>query len=230
MKKSKHGMTSKQASYVKKIGHKREVNFNAQFGIEGYKINFSGSSADNIISKESYVDPILRDKFNISDPSLLDVSLKSGNTIQFHLGNIPELTDRTLMEIVSTDNLPTKVSHGIPFEEQRTNLKDKKFWNKYLKKGKILCYVEDEDHYTFFCMNSIIEFVIDKCTWRKLPTGRLKGNFIYRGKSLQILTYEYRSDKKQFVLGAHGSKKGKAFVNLLKENIKFHSEKKYKIS
>jgi len=49
-----------------------------------------------------------------------------------------------------------------------------------------------------------------------LETGRLKGDI--QGK--QYLTYEYRSNKDLFVLGAHGGKKGKKFIDLLQKNLR----------
>jgi hypothetical protein len=216
---SKHGMSSLQASLVKRRGHQKEEEFNSRFGVEDYEINFSGSSADNIIAKNSSLFQALCAKFHIHECDLLDVSLKSGNTIQIHLGSIPELTNKTLLGVHTQRNQPTMVTHGVTFSKQESVLKTKDFWNKYLKKGRILCY-HGEREYSFFDMKEVIEFITSNCHWRILETGRLKGDFMHDGRRKQFLTYEYRSKKKQFVLGAHGGKKGKEFISLLKENIK----------
>ena len=227
-KKSVHGMTAEKASLVKRRGHQKEAKFNDQFGSEKYKTNYTNVGADNYISKSNPFYSVLAEYFNIKSEEDLSVSLKSSNTIQISLGNMPELTDRNKLIVSSvkmskTGREATKVDHGISFSNQIEVLKSRVFWNKYLKKGEFLCY-DSGDTYYFFLMDEVIHFIIENCNWRILDTGRLKGDFLYKNKSKQFLTYEYRSEKKSFVLGAHGGKKGKEFIELLKDNVKYYSK------
>lgn len=207
-----HAMSSSQASSVKRKGHQREVVFNQKYGDPSASINHSGASADCLINDQGLMNR-LNVTIGVSDNS---VSLKGGNTIQIHLGNLPELTNKEDLIIENTNEGYTKVHHGIGFDEQISVLKDKGFWDKYLRKGETLIYDFDNGHYICFNMDDVIDFIIKECEWRLLDTGRLKGDFFGR----QYLTYEYRSKKNMFVLGAHGGKKGKEFIELLANNIR----------
>ena len=209
-------MTSKKASFVKKRGHLRESHFNSMYGDPSAIINWSGANADCLIRDESLIS-ILKTKI---EPLSNEVSLKGGNTIQIHLGKIPELTDIENYIVTKTNNGQTKVDHGIDFSEQVKALKTKDFWDKYFRKGDILSYSYDDGQYIFFSMSEVIDFIISNCEWRLLETGRLKGDFFGR----QYLTYEYRKKKNLFVIGAHGGNKGRQFINLLKDNIRFHEQ------
>ncbi len=213
---SVHAMSSEQASAVKRRGHQREGEFNQRFGFPEAEINWSGSSADCLLNESrlpmGFAQWAARNNVSLGS----SVSLKSGNTIQVHLGNLPELTNKEEYYTAKNALGQTVVDHAIPFEEQQDTLKSRAFWEKYLKKGDVMCYVDDiNGEYLFFKMDDVISFIIDKCEWRLLPTGRLKGDFF--GK--QVLTYEYRSRKKSFLLGAGGASNGKKFINILKENL-----------
>jgi len=212
---SVHGMTSKQASAVKKKGHKREVIFKQMYGDPNPEINYSGASADCEIHDNSLIENL---KSTIGFPSN-QVSLKGGKTIQIHLGKIPELTDLENYIVTKTNGKtgPTKVIHGYTFEQQVETLRNKDFWNKYFRKGDILAYSYDNGEHIFFNMDDVIDFITSKCEWRLLNTGRLKGDFFGH----QYLTYEYRKKKSQFVIGAHGGQKGKEFIALLKNNLRY---------
>ena len=217
---SKHAMSSQQASQKKKQGHKREREFNKIYGDPDALINHSGASADCEISEGHEILETLQETIGTNSR---EVSLKGGNTIQIHLGNLPELTDKnsyTTFKAIIKNRKATCVKHGIPFSQQEESLRQKDFWDKYLKKGDILAYSYDDTGdgpHIFFNMDDVNDFIIKECEWRLLPTGRLKGNI--QGK--QYLTYEHRSDKPgQFVLGAHGGKKGKEFIDLLQKNLR----------
>jgi len=211
-----HAMSSKQASLVKRRGHQREAIFNQKYGNPYDEINWSGASADCEIHDESLINIL---KTIIGFPGN-GVSLKGGNTIQIHLGHLPELTDRQALIVEKNNKGQTKVEHGVSFPEQVSVLKTKSFWNKYFRKGDILTYSYDNGQHIFFNMNDVINFIITECEWRLLDTGRLKGDFFGQ----QYLTYEYRNKKRCFVLGAHGGKKGKQFIELLKNNIRSHTQ------
>jgi hypothetical protein len=210
---SKNAMSSEQASAVKRQGHKREEKFNKRFGNENDKINYSGSSPDCLIREGHDILNTL--KKSIGTDSRY-VSIKGGNTIQIHLGNLPELTDKSAYTTRRNWKGQTCVEHGIPFQQQERQLRQKSFWDTYLKKGDVLAYSYDNGKYIWFNMEDVINFVIKECKWRFLETGRLKGDI--QGK--QYLTYEYRAKKDSFVLGAHGGKKGKEFIELLQSNIR----------
>lgn len=209
---SVHAMSSKQASLVKRRGHQREVIFNQKYGNPSSSINWSGASADCLIYDQNLIS-ILKTTIGYTGNG---VSLKGGNTIQIHLGNLPELTEKNNLIVEKNSKGHTKVEHGIKFSEQVSVLKTKSFWNKYFRKGDILAYSYDNGQYIFFNMDDVIDFIVSKCQWRLLDTGRLKGDFFDH----QYLTYEYRRKKNSFVMGAHGGKKGKEFIELLRNNIR----------
>lgn len=220
---SKHAMSSAQASRVKLSGHKKEKIFDQKFNKGNGSINFSGASEDCTIDKNDPILPLLESKLGLKANT---VSLKSSNTIQIHLGNIPELTNKQEYCVVSQN--PTCVDHKVSFQDQKAALAKTSFWNKYLKKGEYLVYQQKDGSYVFFNMNSVINYIIKNCKWRLLPTGRLKGDFYNKNKKklVQYLTYEYRAKKKAFVLGAHGGKKGYEFIELLKLNLNHHIERR----
>ena len=226
---SPHAMSSSKASLVKRRGHKKEEEFNKKFGDPSATINSSGASADCYIEKLNPRGALLLESLKRAvDSDSNSVSLKSSNTIQIHLGNLPELTDKNLYT-TSTDTMGrTIVNHGLSFADQKKQLTSKAFWDKYLKKGDNLIYHESDGSYLCFKMDDVIDFIVSKCTWRLLQTGRLKGDFYNSeaNKTKQYLTYEYRSKKRSFVLGAHGGKKGYEFIQLLKLNLKHHKEAK----
>ncbi len=49
-------------------------------------------------------------------------------------------------------------------------------------------------------MSSVTDFISKNVVWSILDTGRLKGKLTLNYKEYTILTFEYRADKKQFVL------------------------------
>jgi len=213
---SRHGMSTEQASKVKLKGHQREKEFNNKYGSSDDELNYSGASADCEIRQGH---KILETLQKVIGTNSREVSLKGGNTMQIHLGNLPELTDKnnyTVSKKIVKNKKATCVDHGIPFSQQVKNLQQKAFWNKYLKKGDILAYSYDNGSHIFFNMDDVNDFIIKECEWRHLETGRLKGDI--QGK--QYLTYEYRAKKDSFVLGAHGGKKGKEFIDLLVKNLR----------
>lgn len=179
----------------KTLGHTEEKLFNQQFGNEDDKINFSGNTYDCLITNPEYLH--LFDK----EPT---ISLKCGQTIQFHLGNIPELSDKEYYK--SSIKVNTKEEscgqHSISFEEQLLHLKSVEFWNKYLKKGNYYCHLINGE-YIFIDMDDVIKFIIENVSWRLLDTGRIKGD-LFNKKG--VITFEYRKDKNQFMIGACGGR------------------------
>jgi len=207
----------KIASLVKNRGHENESLFNSLFGDPDAKLSYTKNTPDCMIHS-----PFHKEELTALGPTGYSVSLKSGNTWQFNLGEIPELTmidewKRTLQRKApaSGKKAITKGLHGIEWNQQKAVLRSKGFWNKYLKKGDLLCYYDKKVLWTFFNMDQVISFITEFGVWRLIESsGRIKGDFFNQTGQLihGIITYEYRSEshKETFVLGAHGGTKENA--------------------
>jgi hypothetical protein len=135
------------------------------------------------------------------------VSVKSGNNLQFTLGNIPEITD---------------------VDDKLAAMKTPALWQKYLAKSEsgkpcdLLTYFDRNNNtWTYFAMADVINFIATKSTWRMLSSGRIKGDFQDSSKKgySQYLTYEYRQTHRSYFLGANGNK-GKPLIRLLTTNLR----------
>ena len=178
----------------KKTGHKREDVFGERFcdpTATTYK-----AEADKTITNKELLATL---NAGIGPLKTGATSLKSGNNLQFTLGNIPEITD---------------------VEDKLAAMSQRSLWEKYLAKShsanpsSVLCY-KHATGWTFFNMDDVLDFIVANATWRLLPTGRVKGDF----NGTQYLTYEYRSTHGSYFLGANGNK-GKPFIALLKANLR----------
>lgn len=188
----------------KEKGHKREKDFLKKYNPQEVDSPTEyGATSDTSICPSHNICEKLK---KIIAPSNLNVTNKSGNNIQLTLGNIPEL-------------------ENIDFDKLN---KDKEYvrniFNKYLKKttsqkpAGILVYKDTiNKKFIFFNTDNIVEYIVNKCKWRKLDSGRLKGDFDDDSKKgySQYITYEYRSTHKSYFLGMNGGK-GIKFINLLK--------------
>jgi hypothetical protein len=197
----------------KKTGHEREKEFLKQYNINELNSPTEyGAKSDTSIDLSHPICEILKEKLNVSG---FNVSNKSGNNIQFTLGQIPEFKDIKIEEIHTT-----LVSDAL---------------NKYLKKinsdkpANILVYKYiEKNQWIFFNIDDIVNFISTKCIWRKLNTGRIKGDFnnnTKKGKS-QYISYEYRKNHKSYFLGINGGK-GKKFIDLLMDEtngIKYYCD------
>jgi len=189
----------------KQLGHIIEKEFTKQYNIkELNNPTEHGAKADTSIDKKHSICKILKQKLNISG---FNVSNKSGNNIQFTLGQIPELKD------IEVESLNYDLVCDI--------------FNKYLKKNHsdkpvdILVYKDvRENKWIFFNINDIINFIATKCIWRKLKSGRIKGDFNDNSKKgfSQYITYEYRKTHNSYFLGLNCGK-GKKFIDLLTNEI-----------
>tara|TARA_Y100000389_G_scaffold174123_1_gene183831 strand:- start:6318 stop:7007 length:690 start_codon:yes stop_codon:yes gene_type:complete len=199
---------------IKKLrGHKIEDYFNKQFNTSNIgKIEYGATSDCEInlkFCKDKNKVKKMRKKL-VMERGQNDCSIKSGNTIQFTLGNIPELKVEDNLDVIKS--------------------KSKEIFNKYLKKSEsnspsdlLVYYHNDSNKWVFFKMDDVISYISEKCMWRKLKSGRLKGNFNDSSKkgNRQYLTYECRTrgkGKKSYFLGANGGKNGKKFIELLMDN------------
>ena len=199
----------------KRKGHKREDDFKNQYNPTSlnepteYK-----ATSDTWIPSGLEITNLLCERFGMAADKNLYISNKSGENIQFTLGQIPELSGEDNLEwIQNADN-------------------SRALFNKYLKKvesarpADILVYKDNvAQKWLFFKMDDIIDFIVAKATWRKLETGRIKGNFDNDSKkgSAQYMTYEFRSTHKSYFLGLNGGK-GIEFIHLLKKNIAFYED------
>jgi hypothetical protein len=214
MEMSKHGMTSNHASQVKRGGHLREQIFSNQFSDStmqdiGMSVNYTGSTADCYISRFDY--QYILEELNVNRGT---TSVKGGSTYQFHLGRIPELLDPESVKLstihTSTGKPQTCVESNITQTQQLQALHTYLFWVKYLGKGEILA-IDAHNYWHFFRMSDVLNLLINPnlISWRFLPTGRIKGDLHFKsGQSRTGITFEYRVEKSQSVLGAHGGKSG----------------------
>lgn len=197
----------------KRGGHRIEKEFEKQFNSEkkDTKTEF-GPTSDTEIVKDSEIHNIVNKKLGVNGTN---VSNKSGNNIQINLGKeIPELACENNLENINNKEI------------------SKPIFLRHLKKTEstkpadMLVYKhEKEKKWIFFNMDHIIEYIVDNCKWRKLESGRLKGDFKCNDTEVkQYLTYEYRTNKGYF-LGFNGNR-GIEFIKLLmdpKIGIPYHS-------
>lgn len=209
-------MSSKLASQVKRGGHLREQIFSNQFSNESManisqNVNYSGSSADCIISDEDYL--YILTQLNVVNGN---TSVKGGSTYQFHLGKISELLDYNSIKVEriaadsNNEKLQTCFSSNISNEQQYSVLSSFDFWKKYLGKGEILA-LDVNNEWNFFAMRDVLNLMINPnwIHWRFLPTGRIKGDLIFKNNSKKAgITFEHRFEKNQSVIGAHGGTSG----------------------
>ena len=209
----------------KRVGHDIEVEFLKQFNNpefmrhqkakeEGKNTIEYGATSDTTIDDSHPVCDVLKNKLNIPG---MNVTNKSGNNIQFVLGNIPEFK-----QIQSaTEITPEFVT---------------KMLNNYLKKGNsskpadMLVYKNTiGKKWLFFNIMHVINYIAEKGIWRKIEeTGRYKCDFKNGTKkgTGQYLTHEHRGTHNSDFLGANGNT-GIKLINLLmdeKYGIKYHSE------
>ena len=196
----------------KKEGHNKERTFNARFNPKCSDITMKAES-DCQISEKHEILKILKENEVIENMDQRNTSNKSGKSIQFVLGKIPELLIYDNLEwIQNEDNF-------------------KQLLEKYLKKSEsdrpadLLVYDTDNSR-LFFNMDHVINYMVKNCKFRKLASGRIKGDFeddSKKGKR-QYFTYEYRGKgHKSHFIGFSGGK-GKPFIKLLKTKIKYYED------
>jgi hypothetical protein len=221
-------MSSRHASQVKRGGHLREQIFSNQFGRESMSrisqsVNYTGSTADCFLNNDDYT--YILSQLNVSSGN---TSVKGGSTYQFHLGRIPELLDYDSIVIerkpadTPSGELQTCFRSNITSDQQLIVLSSYDFWGKYLGKGELLA-IDVNNEWNFFSMREVLNLLINPkwIKWRFLPTGRIKGDLIFKDNSKRAgITFEHRFEKNQSVIGAHGGKSGvESFFPWLIEHI-----------
>lgn len=198
----------------KRVGHKREDDFKRQFHPASLtEVTEYGATSDTWLAKSSDIANTLRNKFELADRDLY-VSNKSGNNIQLTLGKIAEL----------------EAENGLEWINDANNCRT--LFNKYLKKQEsvrpadLLVYKDLRiNKWLFYKMDDVVDFIVNNVKWRKLDSGRIKGDFDDGSKKGygQYITYEYRATHNSHFLGMNGNK-GIVFIDLLKRKIPFHEE------
>lgn len=219
-KEKKESANEKRKQSCKKVGgdkkrggHRIEKEFETQFNPEkkDSKTEY-GPTSDTEIPRDTELFNTLKEKLDIHGTN---VSNKSGNNIQLNLGKeIPELACENNLENINNKEI------------------SKPIFLRHLKKSEstkpadILVYF-DGKQWIFFNMDHVINYIVDNCKWRKLESGRLKGDFKCndsKKEEKQYLTYEYRKNKGYF-LGFNGNR-GIEFIKLLmdpKIGIPYHA-------
>lgn len=207
--------TCKSIGLLKKTnGHKLELEFKKKYNIINFNntIQYKSTSDTHI----DILDPInynISNTLNLNYNKIKYCSNKSGNNIQFTLGNIPELNINNNINWLSNKNNCLLIL------------------NKYLKKNNslypsdILVYKNDiNNKWLFFNMDDIINYIIDNVIWRKLNTGRIKGDIKDNSKKgySQYITYEHKKNNSYFF--GINCNKGKNFINLLINNIVYFED------
>lgn len=192
----------------KRLGHQRENDFMAKYNPNlDHHIEF-GPTSDTCVSADHPIAKKLQESLGVTG---FHCTNKSGKNIQLTLGRIPEL--------VGEDNL----------EWLKVKQHCRSLFQKYLKKScsakpaNLLVYKDLRvNHWIFFNVDDIIDFIVNHVIWRKLDSGRIKGDLpdlSGKGKS-QYITYEYRTTHKSHFLGMNGNR-GQPFIDLLIGNINF---------
>ena len=185
-------------------GHDKEIDFNKRFSnSSSQKTGGNRPEADTNITKNSPLYPYLKKKQIIKDEKKIYYnSNKSGKSIQFILGQIPELNNNN--------------EDALEYLREPENVKS--LLNRILKKNDskfpcdLLVYNDNNNSLIIFNMDEVIDFCSKNCYFRITPSGRsIKGNFNIDGISRQFLTYEYRPTHKEHFFGANCGK-GEAFI------------------
>jgi len=224
---SKRSKTAKRHGRLwKDRGHSEEYKFNAIFNRRKEGLNYSGASADCLIDKQ------IAKKLRVLRVAGNSVSLKSGSTNTFNLGNCAELSNkstfkRSLRRKRVNGKWATCGIHSVSWCRQQKVLRSRSFWNNYLgNKGSFYVQLDkDSRTYVFFSMKDVVRFICSRTKWSLLETGRIKGSLVKKlnsgiNKEYKVLTFEYRPGQhNNFALGAQSGKNGLRFYEILKQNI-----------
>ena len=197
---------------IKKEGHNKEEKFNEKYNPGCQDITMK-AEADCQISKYHEILEKLIELGIINNKDERNTSNKSGMSIQIVLGVIPELNSENNIDVI----------------QNKENFKQ--LLEKYFKKNEsdrpadLLVY-DDNKTRCFFNMDDVINYMVENCMFRKLKSGRIKGDFKDNSKKgkRQYFTYEYRGkNHKSHFIGFSGGK-GKPFIELLKTKIKYYED------
>jgi hypothetical protein len=205
----KRKVSCQKVGHTKKVtGHQRETDFKTKYNPNSlsHKISY-GPTSDAMIQSDH---PICHRLKQILGVTNFNCSNKSGNNIQLTLGRIPELDVEDNLSVLS--------------DRTQCHL----IFQKYLKKihsqtpADLLVYHDvSRQKWIFFNIDDVVDYIVNHVIWRKLASGRIKGDFIDQyARQTQYITYEYRETHKSHFLGMNGNK-GIAFIDLLVYKIKY---------
>lgn len=197
----------------KREGHSKESLFNSFWGDPNAELTYKAEADCTIFpntEKSKELMKQLNNVFTLPETCSYKCSLKSGISLQFTLGRIPEISEAKTPE------------------EKLAAFKKPELWRKYLMKSQsnspadFMVYRDSEtSNWVFFLMEDVVQHIANECTWRFTETGRsIKGDFedsSKKGRSV-YLTYEHRSTHNSDFLGANCGL-GKKFIELLKDKL-----------
>ena len=197
----------------KREGHSKETLFNSFWGNPDAELTYKAEADCTIFpntQKSKELMKQLDNVFNLPDSCEYKCSLKSGISLQFTLGRIPEISEAKTRE------------------EKLAAFKKPELWRKYLMKDQsnspadFMVYRDSEKNvWVFFLMEEVVQHIANECSWRFTESGRsIKGDFedsSRKGRSV-YLTYEHRSTHNSDFLGANCGL-GKKFIELLKDKL-----------
>ena len=192
----KHGMHSDDARRIRLTGNQLKSEFLRKYTIQGLL-------HDSI----ALVQPI-------STNSKRTVLIKAGKNWQFRLGRLPEIEEQVedyldcgkIVRFRSTSNIEDVVL-------------TEEFLTKYAFHSELFI-ARNGLVWQVFTSSDIVSLILDNCTIRVLPSGRVKFDLHYQGKTSRgIMTIEYRAEehKKSWVFGSHGGGSGEKLREFISE-------------
>lgn len=196
----KHGMHSDDARRIRLTGNQLKTEFLRKYTIQG-------SLCDTI----SLVQPI-------NTNSERTVLIKAGKNWQFRLGRLPEIEDLVEDYLDSGKVVRFKAASNI-----EDVVLTKEFFTKYAFHSELFT-ARNGLVWQIFTSSDIVALILDNCSVRVLPSGRVKFDLHYQGKTTKgIMTIEYRAEdhKKSWVFGAHGGGSGEKLREHMSEVLLF---------
>ena len=194
----KHGMHSDDARRIRLTGNQLKTEFLRKY-------TNHGSLCDTI----GLVQPCN----NNSERSVL---IKAGKNWQFRLGRLPEIEEQVQDYLDDGKVIKFRAESNI---EDIVLTKD--FLTKYAFHSELFI-ARNGLVWQIFTSSDIVALILDNCTVRVLPSGRVKFDLHYQGKTSRgIMTIEYRAEehKKSWVFGAHGGGSGEKLRKLLEDTL-----------
>jgi hypothetical protein len=192
----KHGMHSDDARRIRLTGNQLKTEFLRKYTIQGS----------------------LKDSIELVQPSKTlinrSVLIKAGKNWQFRLGRLPEIEE----QVQDYLDYGKTVRFGAPSKIENIVL-TKEFLTKYAFHADLFI-ARDGLLWQVFTSSDVVSLILDNCTIRVLPSGRIKFDFHYQEKTTKgIMTIEYRAEehKKSWVFGAHGGGSGEKLREIMSE-------------
>ena len=184
------------------------------------RIRLTGNQLKSEFIKKYTIQGSLEESIELVQPSktLLNrtVLIKAGKNWQFRLGRILEIEEQ-VEDYIEGGKM---IRFGATSKIEDIVL-TKEFLTKYAFHTDLFI-ARDGLLWQVFTSSDIISLLLENCTVRVLPSGRVKFDLHYQGKTNRgIMTIEYRAEehKKSWVFGAHGGGSGEKLRKLLEESL-----------